>query len=300
MKNQKKDHKLQRDREQIIRVGLIQMSCEQRLEENVAKSIFRIKKLAKKGARIICLPELFKTPYFCQIEDPKFFDWAEWIPGPTTRALGTVAKEEKVVIITSIFEKEEREKFFNTAVIIDADGKLCGRYRKIHIPNDLKNHYAETYYFEQGDLGFQSFKTQYATIGALICYDQWFPEGARVVSYKGAQILFYPTAIGWPLNDKRKIRKAEYEAWQIIQRSHAIANNVFVVVVNRVGLEQELKFWGTSFVSDPYGQVIAKAPSTHEKDLVVDCDLSLISQMRKDWPFLTECRIKCEEVKHGI
>lgn len=278
-------------KKKIIRVGLLQMHCVSNPAVNLATAIQRIKKLSYRGAQIICLPELFWTEYFCQTENKKFFDFAQSVPGPLTRELAEAAKKYNVVLVTSIYEKDHRGKFFNTAVIINEKGRLAGKYRKMHIPDDLKNYYGEAFYFEKGNLGIPIFKTKYANIGVQVCWDQWFPEGARSLALKGAEIIFYPTAIGFQLKDTHGINSAEHEAWQTIQRSHAIANNVFVVAVNRVGKEHKLRFWGTSFVSDPYGRVIAKAPTDREADLIVDCDLSLIAKMRRDWPFLKERRI---------
>lgn len=279
--------------EKIVKIGLIQMHCSSQPENNLAQAEKRISKLAKRGAQIICLPELFLTEYFCHTRSKKYFDFAESVPGPSTHALGKIAKKYKVILNTSIFERDKRGKFFNTAIVIDEKGRLAGRYRKIHIPDDPQNHYDEAFYFEKGDLDFKCIKTRHAAIGAFICFDQWFPEAARVAAMAGAQILFYPTAIGWPVSGRRKeFDEAEYEAWQIIQRSHAIANNIFVVAVNRVGCEHKHRFWGSSFVADPYGRIIAQASNDREEDLVAECDLALIKRMRRDWPFLEVRRIK--------
>ncbi len=274
-----------------VRLGLVQMKMDASPAQNLKKAIKNIEWLAKKGAEIICLPELFLTPYFCQLESKKFFKLAEKVSGPTTKALGEIAAKHKVVIITSVFEKSGR-RFFNTAVVIGPNGKLQGKYRKIHIPDDMKNHYGEAYYFNEGNLGFRAFKTRYAAVGPMVCFDQWFPEAARVCASKGAEILFYPTAIGFQKSDKPILAQAEYEAWQVIQRSHAVANNVFVCAVNRVGKEDHLHFWGTSFVCDPYGRVLVKGPIDKEANLLADCDLSLVSEMRKEWPFLDARSIK--------
>lgn len=266
------------------------MHCVRHLQKNLSNAISRIKKLAKAGAKIICLPELFLFEYFCQSRDKKFFKLAERIPGgPTLVVLQKTARENRVVITTSIYENAGAGEFFNTAIVIDADGKFLGKYRKIHIPNDPQHYYDEAYYFSKGDLGIKIFKTKYATIATLICWDQWFPESSRQAAKKGAQIIFYPTAIGFQPKENPATAKAEHEAWQLIQRSHAIANNVFVAVANHVKQENKLNFWGTSFVSDPYGRVIAQAPADRETDIIVQCDLSLISQMRRDWPFLENC-----------
>ncbi len=270
------------------------MHCKETAAENLTQAVIRIGKLARRGAQVIALPELFLTPYFCQRRDKKFFALAEPVPGPTTRVLQTVAAARKAVITTSIFERAGGGKFYNTAVVIDADGKLRGKYRKMHIPDDPKNYYGEAYYFTPGNLGVRVFQTQYAKIATLICWDQWFPEGARIAAAQGARIIIYPTAIGFQLKAKAGINEAEHEAWQVIQRAHAIANGVFVAAVNRVGLEQHLRFWGTSFVSDPYGRVLAQGSTNREEDLLVPCDLNVINQMRKDWPFLTARRVKIE------
>ncbi|MEK9132391.1 MAG: nitrilase-related carbon-nitrogen hydrolase [Patescibacteria group bacterium] len=274
-------------KKRTVQVGVIQMHNTSSPEENLAHGLRRIYGLAKKGAQIICLPELFKTEYFCQTENKKFFEFAEKIPGgETLRALAAAAKDLEVVIVTSLYEKAANGKLFNTAVVIDADGSLAGKYRKIHVPDDLKNYYGEAFYFEKGDLGAKVFETKYAKIGPMVCWDQWFPEGARAAARKGAEILIYPTAIGFQIKDKYGVNETEREAWQIMQRSHAIANNVFVVACNRTGLEHNLNFWGTSFVADPYGRVIKKAPVNKEEDFIAECELSLIPQVRSDWPFL--------------
>lgn len=281
----------------IVNVGLVQMRCEESAEQNLSQAVIRIGKLARRGAQIVALPELFLTSYFCQRRDRKFFALAEPVPGPTTKVLQTVAAARKVVVTTSIFERADRGKFYNTAVVIDADGKLLGKYRKMHIPDDPEHYYGEAYYFSPGDLGVPVFKTRYAKISTLICWDQWFPESARLAAVKGAEIIFYPTAIGFQLKIAPGINEAEHEAWQTIQRSHAIANTVFVAAVNRVGLEHKLRFWGTSFVADPYGRMLAHASTTREEDLLVSCDLNVISQMRNEWPFLAARRIPVEHPK---
>lgn len=279
-----------------VRLGLVQMKMDREPQKNLGKAIKNIVWLAARGARIICLPELFLTPYFCQSANKKNFAYAESIPNKTTKILGTVAAMTKTVIITSLFEKASQPSkpsaYYNTAVVIGSNGKLTGKYRKMHVPDDMTNHYGESYYFHPGNLGFRTFKTKYAVVGPMICWDQWFPEGARACAAKGAEILFYPTAIGFQKSDRPSMAQAEYEAWQTIQRSHAIANNVFVCAVNRVGKENHLRFWGTSFVCDPYGKILVKGPADKEANLMADCDLSLIPQMRKDWPFLEARRIK--------
>ncbi len=282
-----------------VTVGLIQMSCSSDPAANLQKAVRGVEDVAGRGAQIICLPELFLTSYFCQgKKDDRYFDWAESVPGPTTVALGKIAKKTNTVILCPLFEKTDAGKFFNSIAVIGPDGKVIGVYHKMHIPSLPPDFYAEDYYFEKGDEGFKVFDTPYAKIGPMICYDQWFPEGARIAATKGAQILFYPTAIGWPVGpaaQREELNAAEHEAWQITQRSHGIDNNVFVVAVNRVGTEGDLKFWGTSFVSDPYGRVVAKAGTDREEHLVVTCDLSVIESMRKEWPFLEERQIRCEQ-----
>lgn len=278
-----------------VTIGLVQMACGDDPRENLEKAVAGARNCAKKGAHIVSFSELFLSKYFCQGKHKKFFDLAEPIPGPTTDALGKIARELKLSIVASIFEKAAKGKFFNSTAVIGPNGKVIGKYRKTHIPTLPPGLYDESFYFSSGDLGFPAFQTPRAKISALVCYDQWFPEVARVSAANGAQILFYPTAIGWPSGARGqpdKLNKAEYEAWQITQRSHGIDNNIFVAAVNRVGIEGNLKFWGTSFVSDPYGRVLAKASSNREESLVVACDLSLIDEMRKEWRFLDERRIK--------
>jgi N-carbamoylputrescine amidase len=273
----------------IVTVGLIQMSCGPQPEGNLKKAIGRIGEAAKKGARIVCLPELFRSQYFCQNEDIKNFKLAETIPGPSTEALSKVARQKKIVIVASIFEKRTAGIYHNTAVVIDANGKIAGKYRKMHIPDDPL--YYEKFYFTPGDLGFRTHETKYGKIGALVCWDQWFPEAARLTALSGAQFLFYPTAIGWLPNEKPKMRRAQHSAWETIQRAHAIANGVYVAVVNRIGHEGQLNFWGQSFVADPFGRIIAKASTDKEEVLIVDCDLDQIDETRQNWPFLRDRRI---------
>jgi N-carbamoylputrescine amidase len=276
-----------------VSVGLVQIHCGDNIRANIDKAVAAIRALAAEGARMICLPELFNAPYFCQERDDKYFKLAEPVPGPTTAVLSEVAAACKVVVITSIYE--QADKFYNTAVVLDADGKLVGKYRKMHIPDDPNNHYDEAYYFSPGDLGFPAFRTQYATVGAMVCFDQWFPEGARLEAAAGAQILFYPTAIGWPISQTREdLNAAENNMWKTVQIAHGIANNCFVVAVNRVGIQDTLNFWGSSFVSDPYGRVVASASTDREENIIGICDMSIIEQKRKDWPFLEARRIKYE------
>ena len=265
------------------------MSCDQSPQANLKKAISRIGEAAKRGAQIICLQELFRSQYFCQTEDIELFKLAETIPGPSTEALSKVARKHRIVIVASLFEKRTAGIYHNTAVMIDADGKLAGKYRKMHIPDDPL--YYEKFYFTPGDLGFQTHKTAYGNIGTLVCWDQWFPEAARLTALSGAEFLFYPTAIGWLPEEAEEMNQAQHAAWETIQRAHAIANGIFVVVVNRVGREGKLTFWGQSFVADPFGRIIAKASADKEEVLVVKCDLKLIEQTRQNWPFLRDRRI---------
>src|SRR5262252_7161348 len=252
------------------------MSTSENPGANLATALPRIRTAAKKGAQIICLQELFRSRYFCQSEDHRNFRLAETIPGPSTEALGKLAKDNKLVIVAPLFEKRSAGIYHNTAVIIDTDGSIAGKYRKMHIPDDPL--YYEKFYFTPGDLGFQTHQTKYGRVGTLICWDQWFPEAARLTALSGAQFLFYPTAIGWLPNEAKEMNEAQHSAWETIQRAHAIANGVYVVVVNRVGREGQLKFWGQSFVADPFGRIIAKAAADKEEVLVVDCDLNRIDE----------------------
>jgi N-carbamoylputrescine amidase len=265
------------------------MSCSAHPEENLTKAIERIRVAAGQGAQIICLQELFRSQYFCQSEDIANFRLAESIPGPTTHAFQQLAAELGIVIVASLFEQRAEGLFHNTAVVIDADGSLVGKYRKMHIPDDPL--YYEKFYFTPGDLGFHTFQTRYAKIGVLVCWDQWFPEGARLTALSGAQVLFYPTAIGWHLTEVSEERQAQYQAWETIQRGHAIANGVYVAAVNRVGQEGDLQFWGASFVSDPFGRVVARSGHDSEETLVVSCDLTRLDTVRQNWPFLRDRRI---------
>ncbi len=272
-----------------VTLGLVQMTASKSPSENLKKAVERIRKAAARGAQVICLQELYRSLYFCQKYDAKNFDLAEPVPGPTTEVLSEVAREEEVVIVAPIFEKRGPGVYHNSAVIIDADGSILGKYRKMHIPDD-PNFY-EKYYFAPGDLGFRTYQTRYARIGVLICWDQWFPEGARLTALSGAQILFYPTAIGWHKSEPPKVAKAQLTGWEVVQRGHAVANEVFVAAVNRVGKEGPLKFWGNSFVSDPFGTVISRAGENKEETLIVKCDLSQIEKTRQSWPFLRDRRI---------
>jgi N-carbamoylputrescine amidase len=281
-------------------LGLVQMSATPDPDQNLQRAIDRLHQAAAKGAQIVCLPELFQTQYFCQREDAALFDLAEPIPGPATARLAEAAKTLNIVVIGSLFEKRAPGVYHNTAVMIDADGSLRGIYRKMHIPDDPL--YYEKFYFTPGDLGFKAFDTQVGRVGTLVCWDQWYPEGARLTALQGAQVLFYPTAIGWHPDEKQKFGEAQYDAWQTIQRAHAIANGVYVAVVNRVGFEQGdirgnkasgkgLEFWGGSFIADPFGRVIAKASYDKEEILIAEVDLRLLEDTRRNWPFLRDRRI---------
>ncbi len=283
-----------------FRVGLVQMSATPDPEQNLQRAIEQVREAAGRGAQIVCLPELFQTQYFCQREDASLFDLAEPIPGPTTAQLAEVAKELRIVLIASLFEKRAPGVYHNTAVMLDANGELLGRYRKMHIPDDPL--YYEKYYFTPGDLGFRAFDTSVGRVGTLVCWDQWYPEGARLTALQGAQVLFYPTAIGWHPAEKAEFGEAQHDAWRTIQRAHAIANGVYVAVVNRVGFETGdirgkavpgagLEFWGASFLCDPFGRVIAEASHDKEEILVGEVDLRALEDVRRNWPFLRDRRI---------
>ena len=272
----------------LVRIALIQTHSASQPEPNLKKTVSQIKIAAAKGAKIVCTQELFKTPYFCQTQSTKNFDLAESVPGHTTETLCKLAKAEKVVIIASLFEKRGKGIYHNTAAVIDADGKYLGKYRKMHIPDDPS--FYEKFYFVPGDLGFKTFQTRYAKIGVLICWDQWFPEAARLTALSGADILFYPTAIGWKPSEPKETAYY-HSAWETVQKSHAIANGVYVASVNRVGREGELQFWGQSFISDPFGHVMYRASSAKEEIVLADCDLNLVEQTRREWPFFRDRRI---------
>jgi N-carbamoylputrescine amidase len=274
-----------------VKVGLVQMSCSVNKQENLEKAIAKIHEAAAKGAQIVCLQELFTSLYFCDVEDYDNFQLAEPIPGPSTEALSKVAAELKVVIIASLFEKRTQGIYHNTTAVLDADGSYLGKYRKMHIPDDPS--YYEKFYFTPGDLGYKLFNTAYAKIGVLICWDQWYPEAARITALMGAEILFFPTAIGWHHLQDEITNSEQYNAWQTIQRSHAVANGVHVVSVNRVGLEQDgqMKFWGGSFVSNPFGNLLYKAPHDEEEVAVVEIDTSKTDSYRTHWPFMRDRRI---------
>jgi N-carbamoylputrescine amidase len=286
--------------QEIFRVGLVQLSCGPDPDENLNKAAVRVREAARNGAQVVCLPELFRTQYFCQREDAALFDLAEPIPGPTTEKLSAVAREQKVVVIASIFEKRARGLYHNTAAIIDTDGSIKGIYRKMHIPDDPL--YYEKYYFTPGDLGFKAFDTQFGRLGTLVCWDQWYPEGARLTALQGAHVIFYPTAIGWHPAEKQQYGAAQHDAWRTIQRAHAIANGVFVAVVNRVGHETGnirgndvkgagLEFWGGSFLCDPFGRVLTEASHDKEEILCAEVDLDSIDETRRNWPFLRDRRV---------
>ena len=265
------------------------MRCGPKPDVNLEKAIDLTHSAAKKGAKIVCLQELFRSQYFCQTENIELFKLAETIPGPSTDALSKVARKNKIVIVASLFEKRAAGVYHNTAVILDSNGKIAGKYRKMHIPDDPL--YYEKFYFTPGDLGFRTHDTAYGKVGALVCWDQWFPEAARLTALSGAQFLFYPTAIGWLPNEQQSMNEAQHSAWETIQRAHAIANGVYVVVVNRVGREGGLTFWGQSFVADPFGRILAKASADQEEVLTVECDLDKIEETRQNWPFLRDRRI---------
>ena len=277
-----------KNREQV-KVGLVQMSCGENPAANLTKAVERVAAAARKGAQIVCLQELFRSRYFCQSEDQRNFKLAETIPGPSTEALSELARAREIVIVASLFERRSAGIYHNTAVVIDADGSMAGKYRKMHIPDDPL--YYEKFYFTPGDLGFPSFQTRYARVAVLICWDQWFPEGARAAALSGAQILFYPTAIGWIPGEPRAVAQNQRNAWEIIQRSHAVANGVYVASVNRVGREGKIKFWGHSFVAGPFGELVAHAGGEREEILIARCELQKIEETRQNWPFLRDRRI---------
>ncbi len=274
-----------------VKVGLVQMSCTADKQANTSKAIARVREAAAKGAQIVCLQELFTSLYFCDVEDYENFKLAEPVPGPTSDALAAVAGELGVVIIASLFEKRAQGLYHNTTAVLDADGKYLGKYRKMHIPDDPA--YYEKFYFTPGDLGYKVFKTKFATLGVLICWDQWYPEAARITSLMGAEVLFYPTAIGWATSQDEATNKEQYGAWQTIQRSHAVANGVHVVSVNRVGFEQDgaMKFWGGSFVANPMGAVLYQASHDQEEVQVMELDLGRTDVTRTHWPFMRDRRI---------
>jgi N-carbamoylputrescine amidase len=278
-----------------FKIGLIQMSMQKDPESNMKKAVRFIEKAASKGAKVICLPELFRTQYFCQVEDIGNFNFAEPIPGPTTKMFKKIAADLKIVLVTSIFEKRTLGIYHNSVALINSKGKISGVYRKMHIPDDPL--YYEKFYFTPGDLGYKSFKTDYGNVGTLICWDQWYPEGARLTALKGASVLFYPTAIGWHPYEKEKHGKPQFDSWLTIQRSHAISNGVYVAACNRVGVERPdkntpgIEFWGSSFISDPQGIIIAQASTDKEEIIFGEVDMQRIEYIRRNWPFLRDRRI---------
>lgn len=273
----------------LLTVGLIQTDCSSDIEDNYNRTVQLIRDAAAQGAQVICMQELFLTPYFCQVERTEFFDLAEAIPGPTTEMLCDLARELEVVLVASLFEKRARGLYHNTAAVIDADGTYLGKYRKMHIPEDPG--FYEKFYFTPGDLGYKVWETRYGKIGVLICWDQWYPEAARLTALQGADVLFYPTAIGWVPEEKAELGQAQYNAWETVQRGHAVANGCYVVAVNRIGMEGNLEFWGKSFVSDPYGQVVAQAGEKESTALVYDLDINQVEEFRRIWPFYRDRRI---------
>jgi N-carbamoylputrescine amidase len=278
-----------------FKVGLVQMAMSPEPAKNLDRAVARVREARRAGADVVCLPELFRSQYFCQREDASLFDLAEPVSGPTTEALGRAAKETGAVVVAPIFERRAPGLYHNSAVIIDADGEVRGLYRKMHIPDDPA--FYEKFYFTPGDLGFRAFDTQAGRIGTLICWDQWYPEGARLTALQGAAVLFYPTAIGWHPHEKEAFGAAQRDAWRTIQRSHAIANGVYVAAVNRVGHEKPvpdgagLVFWGTSFLADPFGVVVAEASTDKEEIVVGEVDLARLEDVRRNWPFLRDRRI---------
>jgi N-carbamoylputrescine amidase len=281
------------NRDSKFKIGLVQTKCSTDPEANLQRAIAGIREAASKGAEIVCLQELFRSQYFCREENAELFNLAETIPGPSTEAIGSVAKSLGVTVIASLFEKRAHGLYHNTAAIIDADGGLLGIYRKMHIPDDPL--FYEKFYFTPGDLGFLNFETRFSRIGVLVCWDQWYPEGARLTALQGANVLFYPTAIGWHPSEKAQYGEAQLDAWRTVQRAHAISNGIYVAAVNRTGYEgtpeSGLEFWGNSFVSDPFGRVIAQAPTSEEHVLVTECDPKRMDEVRRNWPFFRDRRI---------
>jgi N-carbamoylputrescine amidase len=277
-------------------VGLVQMKCTTNKEENLTRATEKIREAAKRGAQVISLHELFAGEYFCRTEDAALFDLAEPVPGTTTERLAKVAKELKVALVVSVFERRAAGVYHNTCAVMDADGSYLGKYRKMHIPDDPL--YYEKFYFTPGDLGFLNFDTRFARVGVQICWDQWYPEGSRLTAMKGAQVIFYPTSIGWHPHEKGEVGAAQLDSWKTIQKAHAVANGIYVAVVNRVGYEGKpekgdagLEFWGNSFVADPSGQLIAEAAQDKEEILVVECDPAKSEDTRRNWPFFRDRRI---------
>lgn len=284
-----------KNQHQRYTIGLVQMSLGTDPDDNLRRAVDKVKEAGARGANVVCLPELFRSQYFCQREEVEFFDLAEFIPGPTTKALGEVAKVLGIVIVAPIFEKRAAGVYYNSAAVIEKDGGIAGLYRKMHIPDDPS--YYEKFYFAPGDLGFQSFQTSVGTIGTMICWDQWYPEGARLTALRGAEVIFYPTAIGWHPREKAQHGAAQRDSWRTIQLSHAVANGIYVASVNRIGHEVPhaggpgLEFWGSSFIADPQGVVLAEASIDKEEILVAEVDTARIEEVRRNWPFLRDRRI---------
>jgi len=281
-----------------FRIGLVQMACGADPGQNLRRAIKGIREAASRGAAVVCLPELFASTYFCQREDPSTFDLAEPVPGPITRALGPVARKARLAVVAPIFERRAAGVYHNSVAVVGSDGKIAGIYRKMHIPDDPG--YYEKFYFTPGDLGFRAIKTNVGPVAPLICWDQWFPEAARLVALEGANVIFYPTAIGWHPHEKERYGAAQRDAWKTIQRGHAIANGIYVAVVNRVGHEKTgegagIEFWGSSFIADPQGVVIAEASPDREEVLVAEVDLKHLEDVRRNWPFLRDRRIDAYE-----
>lgn len=272
-----------------VRLSLVQMSCTDSRRANVDKAVERIEQAASEGAQVVCLQELFTGPYPCQAEDHAMFDWAETIPGPTTERLGELAGRLGVVIVASMFEKRSAGLYHNTAVVLDADGSTAGMYRKMHIPDDPL--YYEKFYFTPGDLGFRVIETRFAKLGVGVCWDQWYPEAARLFALAGAEILLYPTAIGWIDQEKAEFGSGQHSAWETMMRSHAIANGMWVGAPNRVGHEGPLQFWGASFIAGPNGQIVSRGDHEQEEIVTADCDLDMLDVVRTHWPFLRDRRI---------
>jgi len=279
--------------DQKFTIGCIQMSCSEDTQENLVKACARVREAADAGAQVICLPELFRSQYFCQKEDAAIFDLAESIPGPSTDALGEIAREKNVTVLASLFERRMAGVYHNTLVVLNPQGEISGMYRKMHIPDDPL--YYEKYYFTPGDLGFQAFQTPSAKVGTLVCWDQWYPEAARITALQGANVLFYPTAIGWHPAEKDEWGLRQQDAWRTMQRSHAIANGVYVAAVNRVGHEGAkdggIQFWGTSFIADPFGTILAQGSEDKEEILYAECNPRFQEEVRRNWPFLRDRRI---------
>ena len=285
----------------VVPVAVIQRRAEESLDANLNGTLAAIEEAARQGAKIVCTQELFRSKYFCQSEDYRYFDFAESIPGPTTEVLANLARKLQIVIVGSLFEKRAAGLYHNTAVVLDADGTLVGKYRKMHIPDDPL--FYEKFYFTPGDLGFRAFQTRYAKIGVLICWDQWYPEGARITALQGAEILFLPTAIGWHPSEESAVNQVQHQSWELIQRSHAVANGVYVAVPNRIGHEtfvdangqlipgEGIKFWGQSFICDPRGQLLHRASVDQEEIVISELDLAKINEQRTHWPFLRDRRI---------